>query len=406
MMRQTSTLFAPAPDWVAPALAATCAMLVGIGLARFAYTPLIPAVVAAGWFDGAGAAYIGAANLGGYLAGAVIGHRFAGARAVGVLRLMMLVAALSFITCAWPLNFWWLFGWRFVSGFAGAVIMVLAAPQVLRVVPSQRLGLAGGMIFAGVGAGIVVSGTLVPALIAESLESAWLVLGGLCALLTVAVWRLWPADDTHRDRPLPSTQPAPTGLGTAIRQAGIRSIIVQYGLIAAALVPHMVFLVDYVARGLGHGLAVGAVYWVLFGAAAIAGPVLAGRLADRIGFRAAYRGGLIAHVGCTAWLAASESMAALVVSSLVAGAAVPGFTALALGRIREVMTGAHQQAAWGRATLAFALMQATAGFGCSALFDWHASYVLLFAIAAGAALLALVIDILWPGKPQMTPSEA
>src|SRR3982074_1586381 len=56
--------------------AALSAILVGIGLARFGYTPLIPALIAAGWFTPSAAVYLGAANLAGYLAGAL------GARAV------------------------------------------------------------------------------------------------------------------------------------------------------------------------------------------------------------------------------------------------------------------------------------------------------------------------------------
>lgn len=53
-------------------LAGFCASLVGIGLARFAYTPLLPAIVDAHWFTAASAAYLGAANLAGYLAGALM----------------------------------------------------------------------------------------------------------------------------------------------------------------------------------------------------------------------------------------------------------------------------------------------------------------------------------------------
>ena len=54
------------------AIAALCALLVGIGLARFAYTPLLPALVDGNWFSASQAAYLGAANLAGYLAGAVL----------------------------------------------------------------------------------------------------------------------------------------------------------------------------------------------------------------------------------------------------------------------------------------------------------------------------------------------
>jgi NADH:ubiquinone oxidoreductase subunit 5 (subunit L)/multisubunit Na+/H+ antiporter MnhA subunit len=51
-------------------LCAFCASLIGIGLARFAYSPLLSAIVGAHWFQPATAAYLGAANLAGYLVGA------------------------------------------------------------------------------------------------------------------------------------------------------------------------------------------------------------------------------------------------------------------------------------------------------------------------------------------------
>ena len=135
-------------------LAGLCAVLVGIGLARFAYTPLIPALIDAQWFTPAEAAYLGAANLAGYLAGALAAQAMARARsAPSVLRAMMALAAATFFASAMPLSFGWFFVWRFASGFAGGVLMVLAAPTVLPHVPSARRGLASGAIFTGVGLG-------------------------------------------------------------------------------------------------------------------------------------------------------------------------------------------------------------------------------------------------------------
>ena len=64
-------------------LSALCASLVGIGLARFAYTPLIPALIAEHWFGPSQAAYLGAANLAGYLAGALLARWMAGATGAG-----------------------------------------------------------------------------------------------------------------------------------------------------------------------------------------------------------------------------------------------------------------------------------------------------------------------------------
>ena len=241
-------------------VAALCANLVGIGLARFGYTPLIPALIAAGWFAPSAAVYLGAANLAGYLAGA-LGARWIAARAGAAwsLRSAMLLTAASLFACAFPLGFSWFFVWRFVSGGTGGMLMALAAPAVMPIVPVDRRGLAGGMIFTGVGLGIAASGTLVPALIGLGLPETWFGLGTLSLALTALAWNSWPPAITKQPQPQQRRASAPP----------LRSLYVEYALNAVGLVPHMVFLVDFVARGLGQGLHAGAVYWVIFGAGAV-----------------------------------------------------------------------------------------------------------------------------------------
>ena len=51
----------------------------------------------------------------------------------------------------------------------------------------------------------------------------------------------------------------------------LRVLYAQYAANALGLVPAMILLVDYVARGLGRGAGIGASYWVLYGVAAISG---------------------------------------------------------------------------------------------------------------------------------------
>src|SRR5438270_11204850 len=161
-------------------LAALAANLVGIGLARFGYTPLIPALIAAGWFAPSTAVYLGAANLAGYLAGA-LGARAMAARtgAPTLLRGSMLLTAASLFACALPFGFAWFFVWRFLSGGTGGVLMALAAPSVMPGIPAARRGLAGGAIFTGVGLGIAASGPLVPFLMHWGRAAAWLGLGAI-----------------------------------------------------------------------------------------------------------------------------------------------------------------------------------------------------------------------------------
>ncbi len=58
---------------------------------------------------------------------------------------------------------------------------------------------------------------------------------------------------------------------------------------AASVVGPMVFLVDFIARGLGAGTYVGSMFWIWYGMGAIVGPPLYGFLADRIGPRPTVR---------------------------------------------------------------------------------------------------------------------
>ncbi len=372
-------------------LAGLCACLVGIGLARFAYTPLIPALIAAGWLTPAEAAYLGAANLAGYLLGALLARPLAArAPAARLLRGMMALAAVSFFASAFPLSFPWLFLWRFAAGWAGAMLMVLAAPTVLPEVPPARRGLAGGAIFTGVGLGIMISGTLVPLLLRAGLVATWCGLGGLALLLTLMAWGGWPAEPAR-----PGTAPAVPQAARGLSHPMLRALYVEYALNAVGLVPHMVFLVDFIARGLGRGLDAGAGYWVLFGLGASLGPMLAGNLADRIGFRRALRLTFLAQAVAIALPAITENPFGLTVSSLVVGAFTPGVTTLVLGRVQELLAQdlPAQRTAWSIATIAFALGQAGAAYGFSYLFARSGDDSLLFALGVAALLLALAIDL-------------
>jgi len=368
-------------------LAATAAILVGIGLARFSYTPLIPALVTAQWFSPADAAYLGAANLAGYLVGAMFTARAtARMNAAHVLRAMMLVVAVSFFASAFPLSFAWFFLWRFAAGVAGAALMVLAAPTALRVVPPERQGFASGIVFMGVGIGIAASGTLVPLLVRQGLVAAWCGLGALVLALTIAAWGGWPREAAAAQA-LPHARKA--SLGPALV-----ALFIAYALNAAGLVPHMVFLVDFIARGLGQGLDAGARYWVLFGVAAMAGPVMLGRLADRIGFARCVRMAYALQAAMIVLPALVSSTLALVLSCLVVGAYVPAITMLVLGRIRELVPqdASLRKAAWSVATVAFALGQAAGAYGFSFLFAHQGSYALLYALGGAALALSLAID--------------
>lgn len=372
-----------------PIFAGLCASLVSIGLARFAYTPLIPSLIQAHWFSTSDVVYLGAANLVGYLIGALVGHPLARRTSnKTALRLMMLAVTLSFFACGFPLSVSWFFGWRLLSGIAGGAIMVLVAATVLPHVPVTRGGLASGAIFLGIGLGIAGSGTIVPPLLSLGLQNTWFGLGLIALVLTAASWFGWPSA-AHPATVMPSDEEfsAPT-------DPRVYLLFAQYAFMAAGLVPAMVFLVDYVARGLGAGSHVGALIWVMYGIGAIIGPVSYGFLADKLGARLSIRLVLVVQALAVGLLSISSSFTALALLAVILGSFPPGIVPLALARVHELIPQHHpQQIAWSRATVSFATFQAIAGFAYSALFNASGGHHgLLFIIAAGAIVVALLLE--------------
>ncbi|HLT76415.1 MAG TPA: YbfB/YjiJ family MFS transporter [Ferrovibrio sp.] len=365
------------------ALAGLCALLLGIGFARFGYTPLIPVLIEHDWLSASDAAYLGATNLAGYVAGSLLAASLA--RLVPIARLTraaMAVTAFTLLACALPWGFVWFAPWRFLAGFTGGLLMVGAIPLVLtRVAPEQR-GRANGIVFTGVGLGIISSGTLVPALAGFGPAPIWLGMAIAAVLLTLLTWRQW-----GEEPPQSAAQAGPSG---RILTWPVALLLVAYLLDAAGFVPHTVFWADYIARGLGRGAGTGAFFWIFFGFGALAGPFLAGMIAERFSF---YRS-MVALLGVKSAAVAiplvSQHSVALAASALIVGALTPGISALASGRVAELGgLQAHRQV-WGWMTGGWAISSAAVGYLLSFLFDRTQSYDLLFAFGAAGLALSML----------------
>jgi MFS family permease len=362
------------------------AIAAGIGLARFAYVPLFPAMVTAGWVDGAGAGLLGAGNLAGYLLGVAAG-RWLAARA-GVPRALdagMALAILSFAACAWPGGLVWLFLWRALAGAAGGVLMALAGPAVQASVGASARGFAGGIVLAGAGSGIILAGLIVPLLLAGGLPLAWLGLAGAVAAIWWAARRAWPD---------PPALPAVAADGTVPRAGWL---LLAYALSAAGMVPPMVYLADLAVRGQGLPIVWASAIWLGFGAGAVAGTLLGGRLAGRLGGRRVLPAWMAAQVAALG-LALLPHPAALALAGPLGGFAGIGATAVTLAATREI-AGPRAATIWVRATALYAVTQAAMGFALAALFgatgDSHAA---VFGVGLAASLGALAAA--WAGRKE------
>ena len=373
--------------------AGLCASLVSIGLARFAYTPLLPALIQAHWFSASDAAYLGAANLAGYLLGAVLGRPIAERLSnEHALRLMMILVTAAFFGCAFPVSLTWFFAWRLVSGISGGAIMVLVAATVLPHVPAERKHLASGAIFLGIGLGIAASGTLVPLFLDMGLRHTWIGLGIVSAILTVASWFAWPSI-TRRTMYKKPDDAALTSVHLGWR---VYILYIQYALIAIGIVPGVIFLVDFIARGLGAGAHVGALFWSLYGLGAIVGPPLYGYFADRIGPRLTLNIVLSVEMLAMLGLYSASNLIAIALLTFIIGTLPPGIVPLVLARIHEIVphNTYKQNIVWSQSTTFFAAFQAIAGYTYSALFTiTNGGHRNLFLIGGVSLALAFLLEV-------------
>lgn len=189
------------------ALTGFLAFVVALGIGRFAFTPQVPLMIAEHQFTLTGAGLVAAFNYLGYLLGA-----YDAMRATRHVERRLLVgvwaAVLLTLLSAAVTGEVWHAAIRFVIGWTSGWAMVLVAAWCNeRLIHYGRPAMSAA-VFAGPGAGILLSGLLAAAIhsLALSAAAAWLVYGVLALILVLLVNRYFPrAGEWHR--PLVNVEP-------------------------------------------------------------------------------------------------------------------------------------------------------------------------------------------------------
>jgi MFS family permease len=172
-----------------------CGLVLTIGLARFAYTPLLPSLQTQTGLTDAAAGGLAAVNYAGYMSGALAATWIEDVRwrhwlySAGLWMALVTVAAMALTT--------WMPAWalvRYVGGLCGATGMLLGSGLVLGWLIRQGRRPELGLYFIGLGLGIVVSalGAWVLTRLWPTWSDQWLAFALLGLVFFMPAWRWRP----------------------------------------------------------------------------------------------------------------------------------------------------------------------------------------------------------------------
>ncbi|WP_010223059.1 YbfB/YjiJ family MFS transporter [Pseudomonas donghuensis] len=362
-------------------LACAVALMMAMGIGRFALTPQLPHLISEGQISLTAAGLIAAANYLGYFLGA-LDAMFArrpgqvSARLHAGLWLCVVLTLASF----WASGFWAHLLLRFGTGVASAWVLVMLTSLSQQVAAASNRPRLGALVFAGPGVGILLTGMLALVANLKGLGSAplWLIYAAVALLMLLVVLPALPRPQPDMPAGSPAlAQPAAQGMG---RLGGVYALYGIGYIIPATFMSQMAS-----ARFHGHWLA--DLFWPGFGLAAALGVVL-------VSLRRPGMGSTSHWLIATLWLQAAGVFACLLGNGLglalgvvLCGGPFLACMQLVMQRSRELAPQASQRNA-GLLTACFALGQLSGPLLAALSNQFAGSLQAALVIAASGLLLA------------------
>jgi predicted MFS family arabinose efflux permease len=173
-------------------------LLLTLGVARFAYTPLLPLMQEQAGLGIAEAGWLAATNYAGYLTGAYLASLIQDLRLkYQLFRWGLVVGVLSTVLMGMTDNPWlWMIS-RFLAGLSGTAGMLLGTGLLLNWLIRNNLRSELGIHFSGIGLGMIGAAVLVELLTpALDWRQQWFVFTAVALVLLVPSLAWFPATDT------------------------------------------------------------------------------------------------------------------------------------------------------------------------------------------------------------------
>ena len=362
------------------------AMVAIMGIGRFVYTPILPAMIGAGALDAAQAGFVAGANYLGYLLGALgasagffapqrrrwfFAALSASVATTAAMALAHGVAAMAVI--------------RFLSGVASAFSMIFLTTMVMAELAAHRREGLIALHFGGVGAGIAGSAVVVSLMVAAGApwRELWLA-SGLAAAIALG-FVAWALPATERE-----TQTARRrDDGTVASRLPLAIFIVSYGFFGFGYVITATFI-NAMAKSEAALASVEPYVWIVLGLAGLPSVWLWNRVSMRIGVITVYALTCLVEAVGVALSVTVLSPAVLMISAILLGGTFIAATSLGLAHARS-MAPENPASAIALMTASFGLGQMIGPVVAGLLFDRSgnlvaASWLAALALTVGAAL--------------------
>ncbi|GAA4405369.1 YbfB/YjiJ family MFS transporter [Quisquiliibacterium transsilvanicum] len=358
---------------VALALAGGCALAAGMGIGRFAYTPLLPAMQRELELSLAAAGYVASANFLGYLLGALLAIRVAREHRSFWFLCALAASVATTIAMAPAESPWALGSIRILAGAASAYIMIHGSAIALDALARAGKPMLFSLLAAGVGIGITITALMVEAMSRADASAAtmWLALGGLAALLALPATLLRDPPLQH-PRPVAAAAPADAAAAAAAAPAAAATpgmaglpapnerralawLTTAYGLLGFGYVITATFIV-VIVRGTPEWRAWEMAVWMCVGLAGAPSNYVWMKIAQRIDpYRAMIAAFLLEAIGVMAAVAGG-SLPMVMLGAVLLGGTFMAITAVGLSTGRLLARG-ESGPTLGRMTAAFGLGQ-------------------------------------------------
>lgn len=382
-------------------LACVTGGVITVGIARFAYTPMLPEMTEDIGITETIAGFLAAANYAGYLCGALLISLMHNLQLkIKLYRYGLIAAVVTTLCMAATTNEWLWYLLRFVSGLSSAAGVLLGGGLLMHWLRHNKAKAELGIFFSSLGIGIVLTAITAQLIkIDYTWDQQWLIYGLLAFILIIPVLIWFPdfAKSTvgtqhteHKEiQTLPSKQFFLT-LQSAYFCAGFGYVVTATFLIAIVeLLPDM--------KGLGW------VVWLLVGIAAAPGCWLWDIYVRKVGLWSSLFQAYILNMVSTALLLIDPSATVVYISAVLYGCSFIGIVSMTLSMVGRLYPE-NASRSMSHLTFSYGLAQVIAPAMVGIIAEKSESFtdgliITVVVMFVGIGLLTRAVMILKPEKP-------